>query len=395
MRPSTQRTDEIRPKRVELELPENFQQDWDIITRTNGHTRAHSWAGFTTTDDPESVSSNNSETFSVASAPTVLDSPPTPEARATDKPQHESSKLWPPVDKVLIAAVRTALHWIPEDRTVPIFDFSLSNTAAEKNFAILKSAGFDLQSIIMGDDLSPLRPGSEFRPVGILAPIFEGHPFWPRVRETLSNGADFFLEPIDEADRLKVLDEALEYGNHKSASKHSEALMGMLTKEVAKGWHLPLPIDRLYEIPNLIIGPMGLVEQFSIDEDGNIIPKLRMTHDQSFTYNLEDVKSVNQRVVPEHCRDTLNVHDNPHFNRQARLQVGLPTYASNRVGGAPERHHHHWYLGRPDRNGVAPRNLRRIAFPVPVRGTVRVHCRFSQRAVPMQALGPQHHSALT
>ena len=299
---------------VTLELPDGFHQNWDD-PKIKGNPSSHSWAaGPTAADDSESISSCNSG-ISAASAPTVLVSTggSWEQASNTGFPLHphscddaniiaSSNKPWPPLDKVLMEAVRTALRWMPEDRTIPIFDFSMSEAAAEKNFGVLQSAGFDLQSIIIGDEFSPLRPGSEFRPVSILAPIFEGHPFWPRVSESLSNGASFPLEPSSDTDRLCILERALEYGNHKSASKHSESLLGMLTKEVTKGWHLPLPIDRLWEIPGLVVGPMGLVEQFSIDEEGKIVPKLRMTHDQSFTFKLEAIKSVNQRVL----RDSLS-----------------------------------------------------------------------------------------
>ena len=43
---------------------------------------------------------------------------------------------------------------------------------------------------------------------------------------------------------------------------------------------------------------MGTVAQQSIDEDRNPLPKIRMTHDQSFTSELENIESVNQRVIP-------------------------------------------------------------------------------------------------
>ena len=82
------------------------------------------------------------------------------------------------------------------------------------------------------------------------------------------------LKRISEKDCLTLLDEALAYGNHKSAAKYSEFLLPILHKEVAKGWHLPLPIDRLHKIPGLVVGPMGTVAQQSIDEDGNPVSKI-------------------------------------------------------------------------------------------------------------------------
>ena len=51
--------------------------------------------------------------------------------------------------------------------------------------------------------------------------------------------------------------------------------------------------------PGLVLGPLGLVEQTTIDEDGNNMAKLRMMHDQSFAYDLELISSVNKWVIEE------------------------------------------------------------------------------------------------
>ena len=79
------------------------------------------------------------------------------------------------------------------------------------------------------------------------------------------------LAPLSETDQTTLIATALTYGNHKSATKNAAELLAMLKKEVSKGWHLPLPINRLDEIPGLVLGPLGLVEQTTIDEEGNNI----------------------------------------------------------------------------------------------------------------------------
>ena len=112
-------------------------------------------------------------------------------------------------------------------------------------------------------------------------------------------GATMELAPLPEADQMTLIDTALAYGNHKSATKNAAELLAMLKKEVTKCWHLPLPINRLHEIPGLVLGPLGLVEQTTIDEEGNNIAKLRVTHDQSFMYNLELIPFVNAWVIEE------------------------------------------------------------------------------------------------
>ena len=111
--------------------------------------------------------------------------------------------------------------------------------------------------------------------------------------------ATTILTPLPETDWITLIEAALAYGNYKSATRNAAELLAMLKKEVAKGWHLPLPINQLHEIPGLILGPLGLVEQTTIDEEGNNIAKLRMMHDQLFAYDLELIPSVNKWVIEE------------------------------------------------------------------------------------------------
>ena len=206
---------------------------------------------------------------------------------------------WPPADEVLMKAVVRALKWRPRERTVPIFDFRMTVSAARRNYCTLRDANFNLEGLLLHDSTSQLRPGSEFRPVGLLSPIFSAHPFWKRMKSTLLVGAEMPLEPLAEADRKTILAAALEYGNHKSALNEIPAIMSILDKEVRKGWQLPLPVGKLHKIPGVVVGPMGLVSQWTIDEQGNTVPKHRLTHDQSFNYDLDNIKSVNERVNKE------------------------------------------------------------------------------------------------
>ena len=139
-------------------------------------------------------------------------------------------KLWPPDDVALITAVKQALAWKPIQRSVPIFDFRMSAAAAKRNLSILESADFDIQMILLKDGYSPLQPGSEFRPVSLLDPVFKHHPFWPNMRSTCLLGASLESTPLPELDRLTLLDEALSYGNHKSAMLNGPLLLQMLEK---------------------------------------------------------------------------------------------------------------------------------------------------------------------
>ena len=90
----------------------------------------------------------------------------------------------------------------------------------------------------------------------------------------LLRGAAFSLEPLSAELMQQDSAEAIQYGNHKSAHSNSSILFNILSSEVEKGWQLPLPIDKLGEIPApAVISPMGLANQISIDEEGNQMPK--------------------------------------------------------------------------------------------------------------------------
>ncbi len=70
--------------------------------------------------------------------------------------------------------------------------------------------------------------------------------------------------------------------NHKSAQKHHNILDKIINEDIEKGFALPLPINILYDILNALLAPLRCIEQDTINELGERIPKFRMTHDQSF-----------------------------------------------------------------------------------------------------------------
>ena len=106
---------------------------------------------------------------------------------------------WPPPNPIFLAAIKDALAWHPPPRSKPVFKFKLTELAARTN---LESYNYDLQAILFEDAHSPLRPGSEFLPTGILDPILQGHPLWSRAKKTLMHGAHLPVEPIKEQPRL-------------------------------------------------------------------------------------------------------------------------------------------------------------------------------------------------
>ena len=206
---------------------------------------------------------------------------------------------WLPPKATLFGYIDKAVKYQPPPRTKPVFKFEHSKVAAEYNFKILQQHNFNLQEIIQDDPLSPLKPGSEWRPIPVLEPIFKGHPLWNKMKTQLKDGFEWPVQPISDGDRKEDLCKALLYGNHKSARKEVKRLMKSLKAKVIKAWQLPLPVDKLHLIPGLIVAPLGDVRQFSVNDEGQRYEKHRTTHDQSFCWGMgaQYKRSVNDRVM--------------------------------------------------------------------------------------------------
>ena len=85
-------------------------------------------------------------------------------------------------------------------------------------------------------------------------------------------------------------------GNHKSSQSvlNAAALNKAMSKEIDHGWALPLTIESLQDVKNAGVVPLGVSEQFSINEKGERYFKRRVTHDCSFPGS--SGLSVNNRV---------------------------------------------------------------------------------------------------
>ena len=173
------------------------------------------------------------------------------------------------------------------------FIFKLSTSAAKTNWDIIQKYDNDITKAITAQHHSPLSFGSEFRPPNILQFIFRRHPLWPRMKQLLSEGSSWPLTPISNVERLKSLNKTLKYGNHKGASDKPDLLCQLVGQDVKNGFCLPLPLPAVHDIPRLVLAPMNIIPQFTIDDLGHIIGKDRLTHDQSFEFT--EHTSVNSR----------------------------------------------------------------------------------------------------
>ena len=177
---------------------------------------------------------------------------------------------------------------------MPEFRFELTDEAAQWNYLVLKKYGLDLKRAIEGQSDSPLGYGSEFRDQSVLEEIFSKHPNWSRLKSILQNGSDWRLSELEEEKRKSDLEQALSFGNHKGAEADPEKLKSLIEKDVTYRYSLPLPLEKITNVPEICMAPMNIAPQHTIDEQGNIVSKDRLTHDQSYKWDSET--SVNSRV---------------------------------------------------------------------------------------------------
>ena len=76
-----------------------------------------------------------------------------------------------------------------------------------------------------------------------------------------------------------------------------DLLLQLMSKDVHFGYCLPLPLTKVEKIPNILIAPMNIQQQNTINEYGWIISKDCQTHDQSFKWSSRTL--VNSRVKTE------------------------------------------------------------------------------------------------
>ena len=103
--------------------------------------------------------------------------------------------------------------------------------------------------------------------------------------------------------RIGDLKEALKFGNHKGAKSQPDLLKRLVTGDVIHGYSLPLPLDKIKRIPHVCMAPLNIQAQWSVNEQGKIIPKDCLTHDQSYKWEMSGTR-INSRCnfsSLQHC----------------------------------------------------------------------------------------------
>jgi hypothetical protein len=117
------------------------------------------------------------------------------------------------------------------------------------------------------------------------------------MKNFLEEGSKWPLVNLSKEERQKDLEDALAFGNHKGALQKPELLKKLIGNDVKYGYSLPIPLASVRSIPGICMAPMNIMAQNTIDKLGRIIPKDRLTHNQSWKWSSGTL--VNCRVKKE------------------------------------------------------------------------------------------------
>ena len=169
---------------------------------------------------------------------------------------------------------------------------------ASKNEEILRSVDFDVARLISANRTTTLGYGSEFRTVEQLRPLLGSHPNFDELSKVFNSGMSYvFDRELDALTKSKELRKLLQRGNHKSAQDSVDKVSELISKDVVHGFVIPIPPEVVEKIPGAAVQPLGLARQWSINEAGERVEKLRLTQDLSFSSNRDgSPTSVNSRI---------------------------------------------------------------------------------------------------
>ncbi len=145
---------------------------------------------------------------------------------------------------------------------------------------------------------------SEFKPVSILEPIFGFHPSWTKMKTVLTYGSTWPLLPLDDSNQLNNIDNALAFGNHKGDMQQPELLLKLIQDNVDQGFALPLPLNKIKQLPGILVALMNIQLQKTINRWGENSPKNTMTHNQSWKWQ-SDTSSIAESTKNNWCHATL------------------------------------------------------------------------------------------
>jgi hypothetical protein len=71
---------------------------------------------------------------------------------------------------------------------------------------------------------------------------------------------------LNDSNQLNDIDNTLAFGNHKGATQQSELLLKLIWDDINQGFTLPLPIDKIKQLPGILLAPLNIQLQKTINK---------------------------------------------------------------------------------------------------------------------------------
>ena len=198
----------------------------------------------------------------------------------------------------LLSELETICARTEKDLDMHSFVFEKSHEAAEWNKRVLEENDNNYEKTVKTQPNTVLSPGSEFRPTLALKRLLGHRKDWNEIEKTISEGTWYPMsEDVDNDTRIQDVRAMIQRGNHKSATKSTSRsiVKKRYAGEVDRSWMIPIPIKYIEFLDEASVIPLGVAFQTSINEEGEIIDKPRITHDMSFPS--QSGTSVNIRTI--------------------------------------------------------------------------------------------------
>ena len=117
----------------------------------------------------------------------------------------------------------------------------------------------------------------------------------------------YLLSPINTVSRSKDLLKGLEFGNHKGAITHKNIITKLMETDIIHTYNIILSLRATNFISDSLLTPMSMVEQNTITEHCEIVPKKQITHNQSKLFAASGT-SVNKHVNKKELQDCMYGH---------------------------------------------------------------------------------------
>ena len=104
------------------------------------------------------------------------------------------------------------------------------------------------------------------------------------MKNILENGSTWQLEEFEESKRATNIKEDISFGNYKGAVRNIILLRKLIEKDIVHGYGLVLTLSKIDQTPGVLLSPMNIMTQNTIDEHGRKFENDRLTHDQSYKW---------------------------------------------------------------------------------------------------------------